>query len=568
MKIKLMMTMLFSMLVSIGEVLAAPTNSPSVQVSIEGAGQFVLLEFRSLDEMSRGFHYDLQVLSNTTIDSSTLVGRRTIINYDNGVSTNTNIVSGIVTSAGSAVRFGTAYFRYSLVIEPILALDNKGSDYAIHQDTTVDNLVTMELNKMGITNYQINLNDNYSPRKDSVTQYQESGFAFISRLMEQEGIFYFYDYDKLIIGDYIDSYVRLSNGNVSYSASNFNFNASGVRPPRISEIVKTNNSNSRLVTVRGFDFKRAKAVIEETSGQGEQETYIFDNSIQDREQANRASQSISLATLNEFYTMTATDELQIHAGSVFNVTGHYIPNFNTAYVAIKVERHLVNIGTFSKPRFDITSTMIALPATTRFSPERLTPIPRAKGLATAIVVGPSGETRYTDSYGRIKVQFFWDREGKFDENSSAWVRVMTPPDKNRGYKQELYIPQVGTEVVLDFVNGDPSYPIVIGSIYNSDNQAPRPLPSQKDQTYWGGSIENSDITISGGPSGVQIAHPGSINIKPTTTLNLESPTTLSIKGSVVLLNGDNGPLPAARVSDLVAPSGNIISGSPTVLIGH
>ena len=116
----------------------------------------------------------------------------------------------------------------------------------------------------------------------------------------------------------------------------------------------------------------------------------------------------------------------------------------------------------------------------QFRPLRLTPKPLTNGPQTAVVVGPKGEEIWTDGYGRVKVQFRWDREGKHDENSSCWIRVSHPwAGSNYG---AIYIPRIGQEVIVDFIDGDPDYPIITGRVYNADEMPPWALPAHKTQS--------------------------------------------------------------------------------------
>jgi type VI secretion system secreted protein VgrG len=121
-----------------------------------------------------------------------------------------------------------------------------------------------------------------------------------------------------------------------------------------------------------------------------------------------------------------------------------------------------------------------VPAAVAYHPPRTTPRPQVRGCQTAVVVGPSGEEIFVDKYGRVKVQFHWDREGKNDANSSTWIRVATSwAGQQWG---AIHIPRVGQEVVVDFLEGDPDRPIIVGSVYNADMMPPYALPANKTQS--------------------------------------------------------------------------------------
>ena len=122
----------------------------------------------------------------------------------------------------------------------------------------------------------------------------------------------------------------------------------------------------------------------------------------------------------------------------------------------------------------------AVPSKVPYRSQRITPKPRTTGPQTAVVVGPPGEEIYTDEYGRVKVQFHWDRYGQMNENSSCWIRVSSPwAGSNYG---GIHIPRIGQEVVVDFLNGDPDYPIITGRVYNAMQMPPWDLPANKTQS--------------------------------------------------------------------------------------
>ena len=121
-----------------------------------------------------------------------------------------------------------------------------------------------------------------------------------------------------------------------------------------------------------------------------------------------------------------------------------------------------------------------VPQSTRYRSQEVTPKPHTTGPQTAVVVGPPGEEIYTDQYGRVKVQFHWDRYGQMNENSSCWIRVSSPwAGSNYG---GIHIPRIGQEVVVDFLNGDPDYPIITGRVYNAMQMPPWDLPANKTQS--------------------------------------------------------------------------------------
>jgi type VI secretion system secreted protein VgrG len=162
----------------------------------------------------------------------------------------------------------------------------------------------------------------------------------------------------------------------------------------------------------------------------------------------------------------------LRAGGAFTLTGHPDQTLNT--------RHALRSVTHTAVRREYDNRFVAFPATTSFRPPLVTPPPRIGGSQTAIVVGPAGKEIYTDKYGRVKVQFHWDQQGKNDENSSCWIRVAQNwAGVNWG---AFTLPRIGQEVVVTFLDGDPDRPLITGCVYNGDNPVPYTLPDEQTKT--------------------------------------------------------------------------------------
>src|SRR3989441_2894407 len=176
-----------------------------------------------------------------------------------------------------------------------------------------------------------------------------------------------------------------------------------------------------------------------------------------------------------------TNCARLTPGHTFEIGGHPRKDYNGKYLIVGAQHHgsqpqaLGREGAGSASSY--SSSFTCIPADVPYRPPRITPRPMAQGAQTAVVVGPSGEEIHTDEHGRIKVQFHWDREGKKDENSSCWIRVAQPW---AGPKWgSLFIPRIGWEVVVEFMDGDPDQPLVTGSVYHADNPPPYSLPGDK-----------------------------------------------------------------------------------------
>ncbi|MGH9198141.1 MAG: type VI secretion system Vgr family protein, partial [Acidimicrobiia bacterium] len=170
------------------------------------------------------------------------------------------------------------------------------------------------------------------------------------------------------------------------------------------------------------------------------------------------------------------------SGYRFELKDHYRKEANQPYMLLELRHsgHAGDYRSWESAPFDYRNDFVAIPFSVPFRPLQTTPKPRIWGTQTALVVGPAGEEIYTDKNGRVKVQFYWDRIGKKNENSSCWIRVSSAwAGKNWG---AVHIPRIGQEVVVEFLEGDPDLPIITGRVYNADQTPPYPLPANQSQS--------------------------------------------------------------------------------------
>jgi type VI secretion system secreted protein VgrG len=166
-------------------------------------------------------------------------------------------------------------------------------------------------------------------------------------------------------------------------------------------------------------------------------------------------------------------------GHRFTLKHHYRADYNAAYLLSSVE-HAVSQGVGDEESSTYSNSFTCIPRAISFRPPLITPRPVIQGVQTAVVTGPAGEELYLDKYGRIKVQFYWDREGQHDEKTSCWVRV-SQPVAGKGWGAHCH-PRIGQEVVVEFLEGDPDRPIVTGCVYNAEQMPPYELPANSTRT--------------------------------------------------------------------------------------
>jgi type VI secretion system secreted protein VgrG len=322
-------------------------------------------------------------------------------------------------------------------------------------------------------------------------QYRETDFNFVSRLMEQEGIYYFFTYQSgrntLVMAD-------------SYSAHSALPGCEQL--PYIPQERMTRPEQERISAWSfGREIQPGRYVIDD-----------YDPTKPSVELQSKTSFAREHALANyEFYdypgeymekkdgeqvVRTRIEELQaqfelaqgqtnargLSTGYLVKLTGQPRADQNREYLVVSAQHQL----TYSEyESMDETGTaydcsFAMLSSRQPYRPQRLTPKPFVQGPQTAVVVGPSGDEIYTDQYGRVKVQFHWDREGEKNENSSCWIRVSHPwAGKNWGM---IAIPRIGQEVIVDFLEGDPDQPIITGRVYNAEQMPPYALPANMTQT--------------------------------------------------------------------------------------
>ncbi|AHG92995.1 type VI secretion system Vgr family protein (plasmid) [Gemmatirosa kalamazoonensis] len=422
---------------------------------------------------------------------------------------------GVTVSAGPFAKV-----PYRLEIVPNLWLLGRRTQSRIFQHVTVPDILEQVLTGLDV---RFELNGTYEPR-DYCTQYRETDLAFASRLMEEEGMFYFFEHKDgahtLVVGDTPQGHPTLPTG----ATIKFEPLTGGTRTDdRIQLWEKRQTITSGKVTLWDHTFElphknlSADAAVVDSVTAGKV-THKLHLSVSDKlelydypgEYAQRFSgtapgggdRPADVQKIFQDNARTAKIRArQMDSGAVvirgmsncrnlasgfrFTLTNH--ANGDGDYLLLTVT-HVGRVEATpptggpagAAPPQNYENTFTCVPAAVVHRPPRLTPRPFVHGCQTATVVGPAGEEIFTDKYGRVKVQFHWDRAGKNDANSSGWLRVSTSwAGQQWG---AIHIPRIGQEVVVDFLEGDPDRPIIIGSVYNAEQMPPYALPANKTQS--------------------------------------------------------------------------------------
>ncbi len=399
------------------------------------------------------------------------------------------------------------YHEYLIVVRPWTWMLTRTSDCRIFQDQTTRQILETVFADHPYADFRFELNASYSPWVYCV-QYRETDFNFVARLMEQEGMHFFFSHQdgkhQLVISDGAQSHVPAPDyAEVAYldPESGRSRQREGLRDwSHGSEIQPTRHA------MRDYDFEKPRAdlgVMAEAArppGHDHADLFeIFDYPGEYRERA--AGEVLARARIEELrqpyeWFRGEGNAAGLAPGGLFKLREHPRADQNQDYLVIGADYTIQESDYESgAPGGELFSLSLrAIPAAQEFRPLCLTPKPVVQGPQTAVVVGPKGDEIHTDPYGRIKVQFHWDRYGQGDPNSSCWVRVAQPwAGQQWGM---IAIPRIGQEVVVEFLEGDPDRPLITGSVYNAMQMPPYALPEHmprsgiKSRSSQGGSGAN------------------------------------------------------------------------------
>ncbi|MGY4533144.1 type VI secretion system secreted protein VgrG [Pseudomonas sp. TE3786] len=364
--------------------------------------------------------------------------------------------------------------RYQLLLRPWLWWLNLASNNRVFQNKTTSEIVTAIFDLHGFSDYKLSLTGSYTPREYCV-QYGESDFAFVSRLLEEEGIFWFFSHDAgkhtLVLGDSNEAFVPIPNGpTLAYVGQEIGVRElHGVRSAQYSI-----QAVSGVYSATDYEFTTPTTSLysQAEAKTGPRTVYEHPGGYTAKGRGDALTkQRVDGLRSQEKRLVGDSDCRWLVPGHWFTLGGHDDASLNIDWVVTSVV-HEVSHEQYHN-RFE------AMPKATVYRPPRVTQKPRMH-TQTALVVGKAGEEIWTDEYGRIKLQFPWDRDGKNDESSSCWVRVVLPWT-GKGWGMQ-FVPRIGQEVIVTFIDGDPDRPLVTGCVYNGDNPVPFELPANQTQS--------------------------------------------------------------------------------------
>ncbi len=454
-----------------------------------GTDKLLITGMQGNEGISRLFNFQLSLVSeDKEIPFADIIGKGVTVSielpsgdwrYFNGIISSFSQVSGNTTSGDDTTR--VAHYRATLA--PKLWLLTRSAELRIFQNLTVPEIVARVLKQFEITDYELKLQGNYEKR-DYCVQYRETHFNFISRLLEEEGIFYFFEHNtdshKLIIADSPQANTPCPG----QSTASYLIEGSTPDDDTISSLEKIQMILPGKYMLSDFNFETPNNSLNVNIpgkyklGPGAREIYDYPGGYTTMNPGNALVKVRMEEKEAQITTVRGGGKCRsFTSGYRFTLINADRSEMNNKEYLLTSVAHMISQSVQAGGDFDYGNSFCCIPADVPFRPPRVTPKPVVQGAQTAIVVGPPGEEIWPDKYGRVKVQFHWDREGDNNEHSSCWIRV-SQLWAGTGWGA-MYIPRIGQEVIVDFLEGDPDCPIITGRVYHATNMPPYNLPAEK-----------------------------------------------------------------------------------------
>ncbi|MCB2078753.1 MAG: type VI secretion system tip protein VgrG [Novosphingobium sp.] len=482
----------------------------ALEIQLTGGGniQLKLLRVEAEEAFSRHFAISVEAISLGDVELLPNLGKPAAITCKLE-GTQARYFHGLVGHA-EYVRMDTKGHIYRLTLFPRLFFHERGSNYRIFQDKSVRDIITEILDGLAVDyDYKASRGDRMLPY---CVQYGESDFDFISRQMEEEGLYYFYEHTDT---KHVLTICDAPANHVGMSPDTFEF----VPPTHaldIADSVETQGYTAKFVqlfleyastgaelkaSMRDYDFKNphpeleAEKLEEGDHDEDAEDVYqwpgrfydpAYGNSLSEVLVQSRRAQRLSYEGRTFYPGMVY--------GKTFSLTRHDTDRLNAKYLVIGCRTVLADeVYLSGDASLETSVEFTAIPDSVAYRAPIETPRPIVHGPETAFVAGPAGEEIYVDEYGRVKVEFHWDRRDQYNESSSCWLRV-----SQLSLLGSIFNPRIGQEVIVNFMNGNPDRPVITGFLYNDDNKPLYELPEHKTRSV----IRTKTYQRDSGASGV------------------------------------------------------------------
>lgn len=471
-----------------------------------GDDELIFSRFTGTEEMGRLFEFEIELIreyEKGAVDATKLLGKGMTVELDM-IRGGTRYLNGVVAQF-KHIGLRGRFIIYRAVLRPWLWLLTLSSDCKIFQEQSVVDIIKSVFADYTFADVKFELSGSYETL-DYCVQYRESDFDFISRLMEHNGIYYYFVHTEnkhqLIVTDANNLHQTVSGyEKIPYFPPE---NAERREKDHISEWVNEHSVCSGKFELNDFDFEAPSSDLTTKSFntgkhlQDDLEVYDYPGKYTVTSEGTKLSDTRVDESQTAFsITKGSGNAMGLQPGMEFELEEFYFDDQNTKHYIVSASYtiegdEIVSGSSAAGEIFQCAFTTID--SQQQFRPARRTPKPVIAGTQTAIVVGKSGEEIWTDKYGRVKVQFHWDRVGEENETSTCWIRVSHPmAGKNWG---GISLPRMGQEVVVSFMEGDPDRPLITGRVYNDEQMPPYTLPANQTQSGMktrsskGGSAEN------------------------------------------------------------------------------
>ena len=503
-----------------------------------------------------------------------MVGKDLCVNIelDDG---GTRYISGLVTAARVLGQQGRSV-TYELRMEPWLKLLTHTSDYKAFQNKTVVDILDEVLAEYPYP-VEKRLVENYPVRAWQV-QYGETDFDFLQRLMQEWGIYWWFEHSedshKLVLADAIGVHRACPNSPI------VEWHQEGLKLDK--EFIHTIIANESLRTgqwvLDDFDFTKPRSLLTNTvadpreTGHASYEHYEWPGDYFNKGEGEMLTRLRMEAQRSPGSRVHGAGNIRtLMTGYSFTLTNHPTAEVNQEYLLVQTTLFLQDNAQHSgqSQRFSFSTSFELHPTREAYRPQRTISKPHTKGPQSAIVTGPAGQEIWTDKYGLVKVQFGWDRYGKMDENSSCWLRV-SQPWAGKGFGG-IQIPRIGQEVLVDFKNGDPDMPIIVGRVYNQDTMPPWGLPGAASQSgifshsLYGGPTNGNMLRFDDKTGAEEVKFHAEKDLN-TTVKNNETHTVMVDRSKTIIKNETNS-IGEDRVTTITKNDGLSVKLAQTINIG-
>ena len=471
----------------------AAANQTHFSLTIEGVSHDLqVLEFNGREAISQPFEFELEMVSERPdLDLESLLHQAAFLAFDQAA----HGIHGLIYRVAQG-ESGKRLTHYHVTLRPQLAYLAHRTNQRIFQHLTVEKIISQVLEEHGIqaNAYQFQLGSIY-PEREYCVQYDESDLHFVQRLCEEEGIHYHFQHSTdghvLVFGDDQTPFPKLAP--TAYQQD------SGLvaDKPVIKRFGVRVETRSSRVTRRDYDFEKPTLLMEaaaKSACKPDLEDYDYPGRFVDRQRGKHLSQRILERHRHDFELAQGDgDQPLLVSGHFLALTEHPRASWNDLWLLTEIHHEgkqpqvlEESVTSHTEVRDGFTqgyrNHFPAPPWAVPYRPPFNHPKPRILGSQSAVVTGPAGEEIHCDQYGRIKVQFFWDREGQVDDKTSCWLRVRSSwaGDRYGG----IAIPRVGMEVLVTFLEGDPDQPLVTGCLYHAAHVVPYALPANKTRSVF------------------------------------------------------------------------------------